>query len=327
MKQMTELQRLALNLYKGVPVKFNEVDGEQAIRNMISEAVGGELNYKNFRENKFKVFSIIEEALDVTLGVVITNQFDNLAEVKNVGLGEKVAFTIEDNSLFRVARIASGTNDLRRQKLTGHSFTVDTDDFGVKIYTELEMFQAGKVNFAGWVDRVAQSYAHDLGVRIYESIVNSYSLLNSTYGVSGTYDEDKLLDMVQHVEAKSGKNAVIYGTRKALRKVTKAIDHSDAMRDKLNQVGYIDVIAGVPLYLLPQAHVIGTDTFSIDDNMLLVVPEGEKIVKIVIEGESTMVEVADAGARNDRQMEYELTKKMGVAVQQTAIYGIYKLTV
>jgi hypothetical protein len=324
--KMTDLQRLALDVYNGKNVMFNEVNGEDAIRNAINTAVGGEFNYKNFRANKYDVFTIIEEVLDVTLGVVITTQFDNLAEVKNVAIGERPSFRVEDPSLFRIARIAGGTNDLRRQKILNRRFEVETDYFGAKIYAELEQFQAGMVDFTAMTNRLSTSFAHDLGTRIYQAIANSYSALNSTYGVTGTYNEDELFNMIEHVEAKSGKKAVVMGTRKALRKVSKSIVMSDGMKDKMNQVGYIGTVGGTDLMLLPQAHKVGTDEFFVDDNMLLVVPSNEKLVKVVVEGEATMIETADAGARNDQQMEYLIQKKMGVGVMQSAIYGIYKIS-
>lgn len=323
---MTDLQRLALDAYNNKNVKFNEVTGEDAIRNMISEAVGGEFNYKTFRNNKYDVFSIIEEVLDVTLGVVITNQFDALADVKNVGVGEKPSFRVEDPSLFRIARIAGGTNDMRRQKILNSRFEVDTDYFGAKIYAELEMFIAGRVDWASMVDRLSLSFANDLGKRIYEAVANSYSALNAVYGVTGTYEEDKLFDIIQHVEAKAGgRKAVVMGTKKALRKVSKELLMSDSMKEDMNRVGYIGNVGGTDLVLLPQAHKVGTDEFFVDDNMLLVVPAQEKLVKVVIEGEATMIEVADAGARNDQQMEYLIQKKLGVGVMQSAIYGMYKI--
>lgn len=323
---MTDLQRLSLDVYNGVNVNFNEVSGEDAIRNAITDAVGGEFNYKNFRENKYRVFSILEEALDVTLGIVITNQFDNLAEVKNVATGDKISFKVSDQSLFRVARIAGGNNDLRRQKLLNKRFTVDTDKYGVKIYEELDMFIAGRIDWSSMIDRVAQSFANFMGTKIYEAIAKSYSSLNQTYGVTGTFDDDALFDMVQHVEAKSGKKAVIMGTRKALRTVTKGLNLSDSMKDDLNKVGYLTTVAGTDLYLLPQAHKIGTDEFLVDDNMLIVVPQDEKLVKVVVEGEALMLETAEAGDRNDQQMEYQLQKSFGVGVIQSAVYGIYKIT-
>jgi hypothetical protein len=327
--KMTDLQRLALDVYSGKPVMFNEVAGEDAIRNAINTAVGGEFNYKNFRENKYKVFSIIEEVLDTVLGVVITNQFDNFAEVKNVAIGERPSFRVDDPSLFRIARIAGGTNDLRRQKILNRRFEVETDYFGAKLYAELEQFQAGMVDFTKMVNTLSLSFAHDLGNRIYEAIAQSYTSLNQVYngGGEGTYNEDVLFDLIQHVEAKSGKKAVVYGTRKALRKVSKDLvaTGSDAMKDKMNQVGYIGTVGGTDLVMLPQAHKVGTDEFFVDDNMLIVLPASEKLVKIVVEGEATMLETADAGARNDQQMEYQIQKKFGVGVMQSAIYGMYKI--
>jgi len=323
---MTDLARLGLDVYQNKNVMFNEVSGEDALRNAINEACGGEFNFKSFRENKYRVFSIIEEVLDVTLGVVITNQFDNLADVKNVAVGEKPSFRVDDASLFRIARIAGGNNDLRRQKILNRRFEVDTDYFGVKIYAELELFIAGLVDWSSMVNRLTISFANDLGVRIYEAIANSYTALNQTYGVTGSYDEDVLFDIVQHIEAKAGgRKAVVMGTKKALRKVSKELNLSDGMRDKLNQVGYIGQVGGTDLVLLPQAHKIGSDEFFVDDNMLLIVPQNEKLVKIVVEGDTQMIEVSDAGARNDQQMEYQIQKKLGVGVMQSAIYGMYKL--
>lgn len=324
---MTDLARLSLDVYQGKNVMFNEVSGEDALRNAINEACGGAFNYKTFRENKYKVFSIVEEVLDDTLGVIITTQFDNLADVKNVAVGEKPVFRVNDPSLFRVARIAGGTNDLRRQKILNRKFEVDTDYFGAKLYAELEMFIAGLVPWTDMVNRLTLSFANDLGVRIYEAISGSYTALNSTYGVTGAYNEDVLFDMVQHVEAKAGgRKAVVMGTKKALRKVAKDIVMSDGMKEKFNQVGYIGNVGGTDLIVLPQAHKVGSDEFFVDDNMLLVVPAQEKLVKIVVEGEAQMIEIADAGTRNDQQMEYQIQKKFGVGVMQSAIYGIYKIT-
>jgi hypothetical protein len=97
------------------------------------------------------------------------------------------------------------------------------------------------------------------------------------------------------------------------------------MKEKFNQIGYIGTVGGVDLVLLPQAHKVGTDEFYVDDNMLLVIPQGEKLVKVVVEGETQMIEIADAGTRNDQQMEYLVQKKFGVGVMQSAIYGIYKI--
>src|SRR5699024_6197027 len=100
---------------------------------------------------------------------------------------------------------------------------------------------------------------------------------------------------------------------------------SDGMKDKINQSGYVTTVGGIDLMLLPQAHKVGTDEFLVDDNTLLIIPQNEKIVKVVVEGNANMIEVADAGDRNDQQMEYLSQKKLGVSVMQSAIYGMYKI--
>jgi hypothetical protein len=323
--KMTELERLALDVYQGKAVNYNQATGDDALRNLVTEAVGGEWNFKNFRENKYRVFSIIEEAVDITLGTIITNQFDSFADVRNAALGDELSFRVEDASLFRVARIAAGDNDLRRQKLLNGRFSVDTDWYGVKIYTEFDLFVAGRINWSELVNRITSSFTHFVGQKTYDAIIASYSALNATYGIEGTMNDDKLSDLVSHIEAKSGKTAVIMGTKKALRAVSKSLDLSDSGKDKLNTVGYVGDYVGTPLVLLPQAHKVGTDEFAVDDKTLIVIPSGEKIVKIVIEGEARINETAGYGERNDQQMEYEFQKKLGLSVFKTSIYGMYKI--
>lgn len=317
---------MALDAYNGGLTKFNDATSVDAIRNVINEAVGGEFTYRNFKANEHRVFAILEEAIDVTVGTIITNQFDPLADIKVVAHGEKASFTVTDNKLFRVSRVSAGNNDMQRQTILNNRFSVDTTWFGAKIYTELEMFMAKRVDFPSWIDRIALSFANDLGMRIYQAITASYSTLNQYYGITGTYDEDKLIDAVTHVEKKSGRKAVVFGTMKALRNITRGIAMSDAMKEKFNQVGYIGTVAGIDLFLLPQAHEVGTDNFVVDDNTLLIVPQNEKIVKLVIEGQTNIVETSDAGDRNDQQMEYLFQKKFGVAVMKSAIYAMYKIT-
>lgn len=327
MKVLTDLQHIAVQVMNRQPVQFNGATGEDAIRNAINESLGGEFSYQNYRDNMPRFFSVLEEILDVTVGSYITNEFDSIAEVRNTELGDKPSFRVEDTKLFRVARIAGGKNDIRRQRLTNGSFSVETDWFAVATYAEFEQFMAKRIDFAKYIERTAQSFVNDLGTQIYKAVVKAYPLLTTPYKSEGTYDAEVLSALIDHVEAKSGKKAVVYGTRKALRKVNR--DNavmSESLKEAINKVGFYDTFEGTPLFLLPNAHKVGKDEFVVDDNVLFVIPEGEKIVKVVIEGQALVIEKEGLGDRTDMQIEHETLKKMGVGVQQSAIYGAYKIT-
>lgn len=328
--QHSELGKLALDVYNGKVVSFNEVTGDEAIRNMISEVLdiekGGKIDYYKWEANKLQVFQILSVALDAALPVTLSNHFDALADVRNVALGDINKFEIQDNSLLRVGLVAAGTQDLQRQQLFGKSFSVHTDWYGTRVYAEFERFMSGKVDWKALVDRVAASFINKMQEQIYTAFSKSYDSLRATRKETGAYDEEKLLDLASHVEiASGGKEVAIYGTRKALRKVSKDVDKSDDMKNKVSEVGHVGRVSGIDLVALPQAYKRGRDEFAIDDNTLLILPKGEKIVAIVLEGDA-IVNDTDALARTDLQQEFVTLKKYGVQVAQVAKYGIYKIS-
>lgn len=324
-----DLQKLALDMYHDRALVYNDVPAEEAFRTMIREAMGvkegEETNYYAWQDNKNKVFQILSTAIDAVLPTILIDQFDSFADIRNVAAGDKPHFTIEDNSLFHVSMIASGTQDLQRQELLGGHFTVDTDWYGAAVYAEFEKLLVGQINWKAYVDRVALSFTNYIQTRTYEAFANSYDSLRAVRKTEGTFDEDKLIEISQHIQAASGGRGVeVYGTLAGLRKVSKTIDKSGNMKDTMNNVGYLGRVAGLDLIALPQAYTAGTEEFAVDDNTLIILPKGEKIVSIVLEGD-TLIREESGDNRNDMQREFKTMKKLGIRVAALSIYGMYKL--
>jgi len=322
--KMTDLQKLSLDTYRGVVTNFSVAEGSNAIKNAIVEAVGGEWTYNKFMQNKYQVFAVLQEVLSIGMGTTLVDQFNGFADVQDTNLGDTTTFIVEDNSLFRVASICDGNLDIRRQKLNSSKFVIETQKLALKIYTDLDLFISGRVDFAKMIDRVTLSFASEVGNRIYSAIYGSYGSLSAPYSFSGTFTEATLAEMIAHVEAITGQVAVIYGTKKALGKVTSTTP-SERMKDELNLMGHQGYFQGTALLSLPQAHKANTSEFAIADDFLLVVPNGEKIVKVVFEGDAYMYDTVE-GTRNDEQKEFFFARKVGVGVLKASQYGIYKLS-
>lgn len=324
-----DLRQLSIDLYNNKNMMYNETSGDQAMRNMIAEAMGqestGAVNYYAWEENKNKVFQILSVAIDAVLPTILTNQFDTLADVRSVATGDKPKFDIEDNSLLRVGMVAAGTQDLQRQELLGSSFTVDTDWYGAAVYAEFERFLAGEINWQSYIDRVALSFSNKMQHQIYDAFTQSYDGLRATRKVSGTYDEDKLVDLAELVSvASGGKSVAVYGTRSALRTISRGADLSSSMKDEMNKVGYLGTVGGLDLIAIPQAFKAGKEEFALDNKSLLVLPQGEKIVSVVLEGQSIVTD-KDPLTNNSLQKEFLTLKKYGLQVAQASVYGMYKI--
>lgn len=325
-----KLAQLSRDLYYNKSLVYNEVPAKEAFVKMIREAIGvadGErVNYYAWKNNSLKVFQILSIALDAVFPKLVTTEFDGLADTRNVAAGEKPKFEIKDNNLFKVSMVAAGTQNLVRQTQHGNSFTVDTDWYGLATFAEFEQLANGEIDWNDFVDKVAKSFVTYMGERIWEGVVKSYDTLKAGRKETGTYDEDKLIGLAQKVSADAGGAKVaVYGSLRALRKITKDVEKSDAAKEKFNTIGYLDTVAGLDLIALPSVYKTGAEEFLIDDNTLLVLPQGEKIISIVIEGDTYIVETESMG-RNDMQLEFKTMKKFGMAVAQLAHYGIYKIT-
>ena len=327
----SNLIKLAIDGYKGhVAGDYSVNDTQETLRQALIEANGGKttLNIKDVRAGKCeKVFAIVEELVNVIHeeGLKGDEFFMNMVEDRNEALGDSPKFHIERECLFAVADIAEGTQGVRRQRLeAGTDITVNTQLRAIKIYEELNRVMAGRIDFNKFVDTVGKSFTKQELDAAYEAFVGMFAKIQAPYIVTGTYDEEKLLDLIEHVEASTGESAVIVGTRKALRKIKTAVMSSSAKED-VYAMGYLGKLAGTPLVAVKQRHATGTDDFILDDNVLYVFAGDTKPIKRVTEGEVTML-MGDPMTQADLSQEFLMMKRTGLAVIFDHDFGAYKMS-
>jgi hypothetical protein len=325
-----EIVALALDLHKGSLGKYSKEDAEQKLREAFIKIAGneeGKVDYRTFRKNKIEIFEILEEVLDIQIKEGIENQFQEFTEIKDLAWGDTNEFQIPNKDLFQISVVADGTGNIRRQRTKDYTtLSLPVKTYAVKIYEDFHRFLAGRINWSEMISRIAKSFEVKLKNDIYNLIYNAYNTLSAPYQYSGSLTVDSLLDMALHVEAKSGQDVIIMGTKKALSKVTPA-QVSDNMKDKFNNTGYYGVVSGVEMFEVKQSHAIGTDTFVINDNFFLIVPkDSDKFVKLVNEGHALIREY-DENKSADMTMEYEFIKKFGLGILAgTSTFGLYRFS-
>ena len=329
-----EIVRLALDVYHGnavVPTEFADKRPVEVLRQALIDLTGGtKFDYKAFRRNKTDVFEIIEEVVPILVqeGLQGDEFFMNFVEERNLAAGDMNEFVVEDNSLFIVSEMADGIAIPRRQRIgESTSVTVRTALHGVRIYEELNRFLSGRIDWNACIDKIAQSYKTEKLDEIYAlfaGITDQTPGLNSTYVTGGTYNEETILKLVEHVEAATGKSASIIGTKPALRKCTTAI-MSDSARDDYYRVGYFGKLAGVPMVSIKNRHAVGTDNFIFPDNKLYIIASDQKMIKEVNEGSAYVLE-KEASSNSDLTMEYLYTEKYGHSLIVQDKIGIFTLS-
>lgn len=323
-KNLTGLTKVSYDTYMKMPSgEFSVSQNEDAIRKAFNEACGGEFNYYNFLDNKGKVFAIIAETMVIGVGELLTDKFDLFIEFKDTALGDENLFVTTDNSLFRVDAIADGNGAIRRQKLYNGQFSVPTVGYGVKIYAELERFISGRIDWATTVNRVMDSFANHIGVLGYNAMVGAKGSLPADQTESGAFAEDTMDDLLEVIETRAGSKPIIYGTSRALGKISQA-EVSENMKDQLNQMGHYGVYKGYELRMLPQGQDNGKNPL-VSNNELFVVPSAdEKIIKVALEGEPIVYD-KEANTNGSHQMEMFFGRKVGATAVVAKTWGIYTL--
>lgn len=327
----SNLVKLAVDGYKGhVAGNYSVGDTQEALRKALVDANGGstKLDIKAIRDGKCnQVFAIVEELVNVIHeeGLKGDEFFMNMVEDRNMALGDSNKFHIERECLFAVADIAEGTQGVRRQRIeAGQDITVNTQLRAIKIYEELNRVLAGRIDFNKFVDLVGKSFTKQELDATYDAFVGMFKKLKAPYTETGSFDEDKLLDLIDHVEASTGETAVIIGTRKALRKIKTAIV-SDSAKEEMYAMGHFGRFNGTELVAVKQRHKSGSDDFILDDNVLYVFAGDTKPIKRVTEGDVTML-MGTPMTNADMSQEFLMMKRTGIAVIFDRDFGVYNLS-
>lgn len=330
--EYNDILSVAIDAVRGVNDKFSAGQTSDELRAAFIELNGGsdKINPKTFYRGN-PLFELIQELIPVMIDEGFKREgnplFDHI-DYRNIAYGDEIEFTTDGDAGFVVAEAANGIQGVRRQRLTGgETVTIPTKAYAVRVYENLGRLLAKRIDFNKFVEGIAKAFDQYILTKAYEAIAGISSDtkgLDSTYVVTGSYSEDSLLTLIDHVEAATGKTARILGTRAALRKVTTAVVADSAKEDMYN-LGYYGRFNGTDMYALKQVHVPGTNTFAISDSKLWIVAGDDQFIKVVNEGEGLLIE-RDATLNNDLTQEAFYTQNIGVGVLCAEKIGIYTIT-
>lgn len=331
MEDNKTLVKLAKDIYKNKfsHDKFSKSDATEALRQHFIELNGGstKLDYKALRRNGPAIFEILEEILQNTVleGLPDDNFFENFVEYKNLALGDQNSFYVPDRTMLVISEISDGRLSLRRQRLdVGTNTSITTSWKGIKIYEHLSRLLSGRVDFNDMLVALDKALRLKINDDVYTAFTGAFASLPTGFTTSGSFDEDSMIDIIEHVEAATGKSAILAGTRKALRKVTTATV-SDAAKEDIYKMGYYGSFNGTPMMRIKQVHTVGTYTFKLSENDIYVVTTDEKPVKFVTEGEMRIVN-GDPLANQDLTQEYFCGTEYGTGVVITDLFGKFEIS-
>ena len=322
MADVKNLTKILVDARHGCVEQYSTRQANELLTKALIEANNGstKIDYKAIRDGKCPgLFSLIEQMIGSVVRETIADDpvFMALVDDISVDLGDAPVFYEEDNDLFYVAEIAEGTQGIRRQRFEGGAeVTIPTKLYGVRIYEELNRVMAGRVDWNDLVNKVGASFAKKLAddaVTLLANITAADLGGSVFFPAAGTYDEDALLDLIEHVEASAnGQKATILCTKKAARMLAPAIQGADSRSDLYN-LGYYGMFYGVPVVTIPQRHKFGTTQFAVSDRTFTIIAGGEKPIKMVHEGEPLIIDHMPE-TNGDLTYEHFYTDRYGMGI-------------
>ena len=127
---------------------------------------------KAIRRNQATLFALIEDVIEDLLvsGWQDNAFFNEYCDVRNLALGDENVFTVEDDSLLSVSRVADGHWNIDRQRLgAGRSFSVETSTYGIGIYSEYERLLTNAEDFGRFITKVYEAIDRFVNESIYQA--------------------------------------------------------------------------------------------------------------------------------------------------------------
>lgn len=316
------LRQLSMDLYHKRVVEFSEKEANDRLRTYIKDEIcGGEWKPYTFLQHKYEIYEVMSELLTTTTAELSRDMFEHIAQFKDTELGDRIEFIVENPELYEVSVIASGTNDLLRQKLINGKAQTTSFDLGVKIYAEFNEFMTGRIDWDKCVEKVAKSFNVAIAELIAKEWKTAYDTVSSDLKVTGDIDENKLVELVQKVESQGQGKAIIYGSKTALAKIPNITTlEANAREDR--EKGYVSMFKGTECVELQNKYDLATKKWVLENDILFIVPSEVKPILIGFEGDAFVMD-DETGERLDRQVEYEMTRKVHLGVLKNQVYGIY----
>lgn len=344
---MIEFNGLIMDAGHNVYTKYTKEETSTIIRNQFNRILG--MDFKSakpmkrrqaWRSHGKEIASLVEDVIanKMNSGWNTSNaRFMDCVEEVNISDGDVNEFFVEDNSLLQVSKFAGNHHDIVRQAVKpGVAFRVETSWYSVKVYTDFELFQIGRIDFADLVDRMYTAIEQYRYAALNAAFMSMDSSLPTDMILETAVTEATKDDIIEHIEAvkaASGRDVFIVGTRPAVQKLQSTINYnmfSGNMKDEKNKNGILANWEGYECLALDRVNIPGTreNVFTEEDNKklyILPIDPDNKPIKRVNEGDVIYYETGTDGLKKDMTVDAELSYKEGIGIVINQLFGEIKI--
>lgn len=340
-----EMKELALYAAKGTaPANYSVENVDSALAEGLRELAG---SVNQFMKNRYDIYEIIIEAADEVVPNKVIDAVGIFAEVRQVGQGQKALFrqrlgkTRARKFLTQVG--LSGVYETFR--LDNSTFEVGAYAIGGACTIDFERMLDGAEDMAELVSLLTEAQTDAVYQQVQKALRAAFSKAAApgpNRATGATFSGDEMMKLISTVRsygngavifappefiAAMGADAIVpigvYDNSGTVAAATPGVYHPQDI-DAIHNTGYINLFRGTPIIQIPQSFVDENNNKTwIDPRLAYVLPTGgEKVVKIVFEGNTQMYDFVN----RDQSMEIHTYRKLGAAILTYHNWCIYKNT-
>lgn len=287
----------------------------ETLRKEMNELAG---TYALYRENKNLIFELIEQTLDDVLPKKVIEQYNQFAEVKTFGQGDRPIFRRKMNSNNRakqfITRVGlAGVYEVFKLGRNEESFEVRTSAIGGAAQIGFEEFLDGRADFAELTKIIMDGMDELIYKEVGHALKASINQLPPANRVAATGFDEAEFDRLLTIAAAYGEPTIYCTYEFAVKMIPQeAWRYTEAMKAELWNTGRLASYKGKKVVILEQGFEDETNSRKvIDPGYAWIIPNGaqSKPVCIAFEGQTLVDEEHNRG---DWSREIQVYKKVGV---------------
>lgn len=327
-KNLVQLAKAVVNANPSAPTAYSW-NGENLSYSALNETLRQELNelggtYDSYRENKNRIFSLIEQVLDDVLPKKVAINYAQFAETKVFAQGDKPIFRRRLTGASRarakqfITRVGlAGVYEVFKLGRNEEVFEVRTSAIGGAAQVGIEEFLDGRVDFQELIDIVYEGMDELIYKEIAHALYGALGQLPPVNRVAANGFDEAAFDELIMVAASYGE-PTIYCTQEFAVKLlpNEAWRYTEAMKDELWRTGRLASYKGRRVVILENGFEDPSNTKKVlDPGFCFIIPNGHdnKPVKIAFEGQT----LVDERPNYDWSKEIQVYRKVGVVCMMT----------
>jgi hypothetical protein len=322
---------------KGQPISFEEKDKlmNAAFKREIMR-IANVTNFEAFPLEawvtnpmvSWATFAVVSAMVDMILPETIIDTIGAYTEIRNIGYGDSAKFDITPRDIFVVSKAGHAQRSTEIHKQYKGTVTITTEFRELTVAVSLYRVLSGHESLAEFVSKVVRSMETQVTLDAYNQFAATMAALSSTattgLQVAG-YTQASLVRLAQQVEAwNNGAKPVVMGTQLALVNVLPDdVNYRYTFDSEYVKVGYLRTAFGYDIMPLAQVADQTTPwgTVIANDRLWIVSPSSQKLVKLVLEG-NTMSNTDTVFQNANLLQKSTLFKAWGVGVATNAVAAV-----